>query len=292
MSYAQLKAFHAVAMEGSIQKAAARLSLTQPAVSIHIKNLEKDSGKSLFRRNGHALALSSDGEVLFETTVRMLRAEDDAKMILSSPTRQYRGTLVVGADGPHVALDLIRSFHKQNPDIRVEVIFGNAETTWSNLLNLRVDVAVLAGSPPDPRTSKKTIAKQSLTALLPVSHELANRTEISLDQISDFPLIFRESGSSTQAKLDTAFLATGLAPNPAFVMGSREGVHEAVIRGMGIGFMFSNEVGKDPRITAVPITGFEHINIDELACLKHQRSSPYVDALFACAPDVSEETAS
>ena len=64
MTYAQLKAFHAVAEERSFQRAAQRLYLTQPAVSIQIRNLERDSGRTLFRRGGHRVELTEEGRVL------------------------------------------------------------------------------------------------------------------------------------------------------------------------------------------------------------------------------------
>lgn len=283
MSYAQLKAFHAVALEGSIQKAADRLRLTQPAISIQLKSLETDSGRSLVRRRGHVLQLTEDGQALFEATQRMFRAESDADVILSAPPHQYRGTLVVGADGPHVALDLIARFQIREPAVRIETIFANAEQTWANLLDLKVDCAVLAGSPEDPRVLRQVLARQSLVALVSQAHDLAGAPAVDLRQLCAYPLIFRERGSNTQRKLTHAFLAKKLAVSPALVLGSREAVYEAVVRNMGIGFVFDREAGRDSRVTAVPINGFENANIDELACLKAQRSSPYVDALFACA---------
>lgn len=282
MSYAQLKAFNAVAIEGSFQKAADSLYLTQPAVSVQIKTLEAESGKQLFRRNGHALQLTRDGEALFDSTNRMFRAERDAKSILSSSLHQFRGTLVVGADGPHIALDLIAAFQKRQPAVRVEAVLANAEVTWSNLLGLKVDVAVLAGSPDDPRVSKRPVAVQGLVALLPRGHGLAGRKDVTLERLCAFPLIFREAGSSTQRKLDSALLAEGLSAAPSLVLGSREAVCEAVVRGLGVGFVYDREVGQDPRCFGVKIRGLEKANIDEIACLKGQRSNPNVDVLFAC----------
>ena len=284
MSYAQLKAFHALALEGSLHKAAERLSLTQPAVSIHIKTLERDNAKSLFRRAGHRLQLTEDGAALFEATQRLFRAERDARLILAAPQGQARGSLLLGADGPHVALDLIARFQARTPGIQVQAVLANAEETWANLLELKVDAAVLAGSPDDPRVVKQVLARQGLVALLPRSHALARKRRLRLEQLADQPLIFRESGSSTQRRLAEGLLAQRLSVQPALILGSREAVFEAVVRGLGIGFAYDREVGCDPRLSAVPIEGFDAANIDHLACLKAQRHAPAVTALFDCAP--------
>lgn len=64
------------------------------------------------------------------------------------------------------------------------------------------------------------------------------------------------------------------------MLDSREAVKEAVISGLGIGFLFDREVGRDPRCAGIRIRGFENTNTDMLICLKEQRSNPLVDALF------------
>ena len=112
------------------------------------KPWKKKLEKQLFRRNGHLLELTEDGILLFESTTRLFRAEEEANLILSS-SADFKGTLVLGADGPHVALDLVEKFRTRNPGVRIEVVLANAEDTWKNLLNLKVDAAVLAGSPDD-----------------------------------------------------------------------------------------------------------------------------------------------
>lgn len=281
MTHAQLKAFHALALSGSVQDAAERLSLTQPAVSVQLKALEADSQKVLFRKVGHRLELSAEGQTLFEITRQMFRAEAEARQLLS-PDTQHTGSLVIGADGPHVALDLIAEFRRRHPEVRVETLFANAEHTWLNLLNLKVDVAVLAGSPEHQRVHKQLAARQSLMALLPAGHCLANEAELTLEQLSEEVLIFREQGSNTQQKLEAALAERQLNVQPALVMGSREAVFEAVARNMGVGFLYNREVNQDPRICAVLVAGMQEVNWDEVVCLKNGRQNPHVAAFFDC----------
>lgn len=283
MTYAQLKAFHALALERNFHRAAERLRLTQPAVSIQVRNLERDSSRILFRRSGHAVDLTEDGRALFELTNQLFEAEGKARRLLSASDHDLHRTIHLGADGPHVALDLITALGKREPRIRFRVSLANAETTWENLLSLKVDAAVMANAKSDSRIVAQTISKQSLMALIPAAHELSNRDVVTLEELASCSLVFREHGSNTQRIVDGAFAARRIHVNADLVMGGREGVREAVVRGLGIGFVFDRELAQDPRCTGVKIAGFEDSNTDMLLCLKDQRQNPLVKALFDAA---------
>jgi len=283
MTYAQLKAFHAVALERSFQRAAARLSLTQPAVSIQVRNLEQASARALFRRSGHRVALTEEGRALFAVTSRLFAAEGEAQQLLSGGGEAPAPTVHLGADGPHVALDLIAAVRALAPDVRFRVTLANAEATWESLLGLQVDAAVMAAGKRDPRVVGSLLATQDLLALIPRAHPLARSKRLTLARLAEEPLVLREAGSNTQRRVDEAFAAAGLHIAAAVTMGSREGVKEAVARGLGIGFLFAREAGADRRYAAVKLAGLEGSNRDMLLCLKEQRQSPLVATLFAAA---------
>ena len=282
MTYSELKAFHAVAIEGSVTKASKLLHLTQPSVSTHLKNLVTGSGKSLFRRNGHAMELTEDGRSLFEVTQRLFRAESDAKSILSSNATGFKGTLILGADGPHIALQLIETFRNNFPAVRIKMLLDNAENTWAHLLSLKVDAAILAGAPRDPRVRSKTICNDRLVGLIPRNHVLASRRSVSLEEFVEHPLIFRETGSSTQAVMTELLIDRQLEVVPGLVLGSREAVVEAVARGLGASFLYSREIGMDERYKSIELKGLSHANTSQLACLKKNDANPIVENLFRC----------
>lgn len=283
MTFAQLKAFHAVALERSFHRAGERLRLTQPAVSIQVRNLEKASARTLFRRRGHSVALTEEGQALFTITRRLFAAEGAAQQLLRGDDQGPRPTLHLGADGPHVALDLIAAARSLAPDLRFRVTLANAEATWESLLALEVDAAVMAQVKSDPRVKGTALVTQDLLALIPRDHALAARRKVSLAQLAEHPLVLREQGSNTQRLVDDAFAAQGLTVEAAVAMGSREGVKEAVARGLGIGFLFAREAGQDQRYTTAQVTSLEGSNKDVLLCLKDQRQNPLIDTLFAAA---------
>lgn len=282
-THAQLKAFHAVALERNFHRAAARLHLTQPAISIQVRNLERDSGTSLFRRSGHAVDLTEDGRCLFERTTRLFRAEAEAVEMLRGGQATHAPTIHLGADGPHVALDLIATVRAELPDIRFRVTMANADRTWENLVDLKVDAAVMANAKPDRRVVAHRLGRQDLCLLVPANHALARRKQIGLSEIAALPLIFREPGSNTQRIVDEALARVGDQVSPHLVLGSREAVIEATARGLGLGFLFSREALADPRCVGVSIAGLADSNVDELLYLKDNRRNPLVAALAAAA---------
>ena len=283
MTHAQLKAFHALALEKSFYHAAEKLHLTQPAVSIQIRNLEQNSGRALFRRMGHRVELTEDGLALFELTSQMFDAEVRAQALFSRTQKGLQRTIHLGADGPHVALDLITEVNKHNPDINFRVTLANADTTKERLLALKIDAAVIANVKSDNRLITQTISKQNLMALIPSTHRLSQREVVTMEELVTQALVFREHGSNTQRIVDNAFAVRHLNVNAALVMGSREGVREAVARGLGIGFVFDRELSEDSRCKGVKVEGFEGSNSDMLLCLKDQQHTPLIKALFKAA---------
>jgi len=283
MTYSQLKAFHALAQERNFHRAAEKLFLTQPAVSIQIRNLEQHSERVLFRRSGHSVELTEDGLALFELTTGLFAAENQVQRLFTAPDQRINHTLHLGADGPHVALDLIQAVKGHNPNINFRVTLANADTTKENLLALKIDAAVMANVKTDSRIISETISKQDLIALIPAGHALSDRKTVNIEELATAPLVFREHGSNTQRIVNDAFLRADLHVNAVLVMGSREGVKEAVARGLGIGFVFDRELPKDSRCVGVKVSGFESSNCDMLLCLKDQQKNPLVKALFEAA---------
>ena len=239
MSYAQMKAFHAVVEEGSVMGAAARLSLTQPVVSQHVKKLETESGKQLPRRLGHRFELTDDGRALYS---------------------------------------IVERFRRSEPAVRIELVMGNAASTRVDLIELRTDVAVLAGAPGNDRVHRRVASRRSLVALLPLGHPLAVKKRQSLKQLAQQPLVFREQASSTQDKVLRGFADRGIEAAPEFVLGSRE----AVGRGLGVGFAYGGELGAVRDVAAVPVDGFKDANVDEVICVREQPANPLVSRLLDC----------
>ena len=283
MSYSQLKAFDAVALAGSFSRAAQMLGVTQPAVSLQVAALERAYRTDLVQRSGQGLSLTTDGTALFALTRQMFILEAEIEDFLESAETLQRGHLRFGADGPHLALDLVAQYRKLYPRVTLELVLGNATQTWSALLQSVVDVAILANPPEDPRVGYIPVVKQDMMVLVPRGHAFAKRPDVALRDLAAERVIFREHGSNTQRTLEARLKKMRLALQPVLVVGSREAMIEAVSRKIGIGFIFDQEQNEDPRSAAVPLRDLRGSNRNTLVYLKPRRRRRTVQALIDIA---------
>src|SRR5262245_30415309 len=142
MRYAQLKAFHAVALHGGFSKAAERLSLTQPAISDHIAKLEEFCGAQLFLRTRREAALTDLGRQLFALTERMFETESQIAELLSRARKLEEGNLTIGADAAVHVLPLIKRFRDRYPGVTVKLLGGNSSELLGRLDHFDIDFAV------------------------------------------------------------------------------------------------------------------------------------------------------
>ena len=262
-----------VARLGSFSAAAEKLNITQPAVTLQVKALEEAHDTQLFLRQANKVSLTSAGLELMALTRRMFETEDEIRNYLQDHRTLESGELVLGADGPHVALDLVSRFQQLYPGIHIRLSLGNAAHVWRDLVEHRVDAAVMANPGEDSRIYPVTLATSGMMAVLPKGHVLSERQKVGLRDLAEYPLILREQGSNTRRRLEEVIAREKIQLNPFMELGSREAVKEAVALGMGIGFAFAREIVGDERITAVPIRELQNSNQDTLTVLVKKSSS-------------------
>lgn len=283
MRYAQLRAFDAVARCLSFSRAAEILGVTQPAISLQVAALERGYRTALLERHGSHISLTADGTALFALTRQMFGAEAEIEDFLTSSEKLRRGHLRFGADGPHIALDLVAAYRAAYPGITLELVLGNATQTWAAVQQSVVDIAILANPPEDSRMNYLPLAVQGMMLLVPRGHAFARKKEIALREIGDMPVIFREHDSNTQRTLEARLRKLSLGLNPVLVVGSREAMVEAVSRRIGLGFIFSRETNDDPRSVAIPIRDLKASSRNKLVYLKPRRRRRTVLALIDIA---------
>ena len=280
MNNSQLRAFHTVAQLGSVTKAAEYLHITQPTVSDHIKALEDRYSVKLFDRRGRGVTLTSLGHALLDITRRKFSLEAEAEQLLASAHGLASGTLRIAADGPYLVVDLLGKFQQQHPNIDISLRFGNAKKVLEKVLALEADVAILPDVDEDERLHITAHKQDRLMCIVERGHAFARRRSIRIEEFTGQRMILRESGSYTRNLIDHAFKQAGIHAENSLVIGSREGVREAVACGLGIGVVSESEVGQDRRIHALSIRGADLKVTEYFACLKESRPTPVVKALF------------
>lgn len=285
MSFTQLRAFHAVATEGGFTRGAARLGISQPAVTVQVKALEQAHGVELFRRHGQGAELTEFGREVLRHTRQLFARLDDLEQLLAAAGSLHAGKLELGADGPFAAMDLLAAFVARYPGVRVAMRLGNAARVLADLKGGRTDLAVLNLTGEDDDLYRQELSRDRIIALVPQAHAWSDRGAVTLQELAGAPLILREPGSATRAVLLDALSGLGLVPQVVLELGSREAVREAVLAGLGIGMVFARELVPDERLRRLEITGADLAATVSLVCLAERRELRAVAAFFAVAGD-------
>lgn len=255
MRHKQLRAFHAVALEGSFTKAAEFLCLTQPALTVQVRNLEKEYGVQLFERQAQTVNLTPQGQTLFTLTQQLFSVEQQIKDQLDSSQNTLSGQLRLGTDNPLTAIMLAAKFQQRFPAVEIELAPGNSRQVMQDLVQKKIDLALITDPTDDPRIGCIPLQDTHLHVLVAASPEWKIKTQISLTELQQHPLLAREVNSNTQKLVERIASAQGIELNYQLRLGSRELLKEAVAAGLGIGFIMSGEVGHDPRLHSLRLEG-------------------------------------
>ncbi|MGW0551783.1 LysR family transcriptional regulator [Streptomyces altiplanensis] len=188
----QLRLFVALAEELHFSRAAARLFLTQSALSQQIKDLEGRLGLKLFTRTGRAVTLTTPGQVLLTDARAAVAAVDRLRRNAETQTRRLSGRLVVGSIGAEAAMPhtraVLRLLHDRHPQIHVEVRSLNFIDHVDALIQQEVDVVFLR--PPVPAGIEvQHLVTEPRVACLPTGDPLADQEQITLAQLAHHPVI-------------------------------------------------------------------------------------------------------
>lgn len=280
MNLTQLRSFHAVASSGGFVAGAATLNVSQPTLTAQIKALEAEFGVELFYRRNRRSELSPSGRDLHAITMRLFAEEKEAREFLSAAQGLHAGHLRIGAVGPYHVTEMLAAFNQRYPGITLSMSMGNSSEVQSDLLDYKADVAVLAHIDPDERLITIPYRRHPILVFMPADHRLARRKSLRMQELADVPFVARELGSTTRRAFEAAALAKGIALRTIIEIGSREAIREAVIRGIGIGYVSEAEFIPDARLRAVRIADAEVFTAAHVVVLRERQHSRIIKAFL------------
>jgi DNA-binding transcriptional LysR family regulator len=240
MNRNHLAIFRAVAEAGSISRGAEALLISQPAVSSQVAELETALGAKLFDRLPRGVRLTQAGETLFGYARRIALIEDEAARAMTDLRGLKRGRLAVGASrtiGAYLLPQLLGKFRRQHPDIELAVSIGNTREIHQQVMEHALELGLTEGVVDDPLLDARAFGSDELVTILPPQHPLTRSRKVTAAMVCREPLIFREVGSGTREVVERALARKGLAPTPAFSLGSPEAIKRAVAAGLGVAIM-------------------------------------------------------
>ena len=280
MNHSQLRAFHAVALEGSFTKAASVLHVSQPTLSGHVKALEEGYGVVLFQRGSREVVMTDFGRALFEITQRYFASEAEARRLLLTSVGLISGRLRIGADSPLAVIPQLAAFKGRFPMVEVSLDFSNSREVLNGVLSNESDIGILARIQPDKRLHILPFRDDRLVVFVDRGHAWSQRRSISLRDVADQTLILREAGSTTRAIFERAMLKRGVEPAAVIEMEGREAVREAVAAGLGVGVVCDYEFGHDIRLHKLKVKDAK-LKLTECAvCRRDARTNPAVAAFL------------
>ncbi len=243
----QLRALAAVEAAGSITAAASQLHLTQPAVTLQLRNLQALAGLPLIQRTGDGMLLTDAGREVQRLTARIEAALLDCEASLEMIAGRNSGRVSIGAvsTAKYFVPFAIAAFSKKFPKIDVKLKIGNREAIREALRGYDLDIAVMGQPPADVEVETRLLGKHPHIVVAAAGHALAAKRRLTAADLSDESFITREPGSGTRMLMEEFFRKTRLQGKIGMEMDSNESIKQAVIAGLGIAFISQHTVSHE-----------------------------------------------
>ena len=235
----QLEILQAVARTGSFSRASEPLHLTQPAVSMQIKQLEHLLDMPLFEHSGKKIRLTEAGNETLRSAQYVFRELTNLEQSLANLKGLKGGVLTVSAvsTASVLAARLMAVFRSQNPEVRISLNVINRETLLKHLTENISDLALMGAPPEGYHLSATPFMENPLVIIASAHHPLARKKRIPLARLIEEPLVVREPASGTRRALENFLLDQHLPFRPAMEMNKNEAIKQAAEVGLGVGLV-------------------------------------------------------
>ncbi len=232
----QLKVFERVARRLSFTRAAEELYLTQPAVSMQIKQFEENIGLPLFERLGKKIYLTRAGEELYQLSRKISEQLDEAEHLIEELKGIEGGRLCVTVASTihYFGIRLLAEFCRRYPKVKVSFKVTNRKGLMQQLEDNEADI-VLMGQPPDDQDLKfEPFLENPLVLIAPAEHPLAGKQKIPLSDLQHENFIMREQGSGTRTSVERFFSERNIQINTSMEMNTNGAIKQGVEEGLGL----------------------------------------------------------
>ncbi|KWS37447.1 MULTISPECIES: LysR family transcriptional regulator [Pseudomonas syringae group] len=230
-----LHTFSRVIAHGSFSAAAERLHLTQPAVSLQIRQLEDQLNLKLIERVGKRLKPTSAGTTLLEHIARIEAVVEDALLELSSHASGVAGKVAIGTGATaciHLLPPMLQALRRRFAQLDVRVSTGNTDGILKAVEENRLDLALVT-LPASGRSLHITPLLEDEFLAIFASSQQPIAAEMTPEHLCELPLVVFEAGSSTRLLINEWFLQAGIQVKPVMELGSIEAIKEMVAAGLG-----------------------------------------------------------
>lgn len=283
VTFRQLKVFEAVARHLSYTLAAKELYLTQPAVSMQIKQLEENAGLPLLEQIGKKIYLTEAGHEMYHYARSIARELDEAASIIEQLKGVESGKLeiTVATTANAFATKMLAKFKTNHTGVTISLDVTNRERLLEQLNNNDKDIAIMGRPPKSEGLIAESFAENPLVIVASPDHPLAGKKNIPLNQLQDEIFVVREQGSGTRTAMQRFFDKHNMEITSSMEMNENEAIKQAVQAGMGLGIVSIHTLELElvtDRLVIVDVEEFPIMRHWYLVHLKDKRLPPIAQA--------------
>ena len=237
MNPVHVRTLQEIARCQSFSRAAEALHLSQPAVSHHIRHLERALGEPLLERVGKRAVPTRAGEVLLAHAARAFAELEAARQSLQQLRGRVAGRVAIGTGATastYLLPPLLRRLHARHPELELTVVTGNSADMVSAVAGARLDVAVVTLPVSGPALSVTPLMLDPLVAVASAGRPGRRRRPLTADELARHPLILYERGGTVRRVIDEWFRRGGATPHVVMELGNAEAIKKMVEAGLGL----------------------------------------------------------
>lgn len=262
----QLTVFEVVARRLSYRRAAEELFLTQPAVSMQVKSLEKQLGVALFEQLGKRVYLTAAGQEVLTYARTVTQQLDELEAVLNRMKGLSGGRLriSVATTANYFIPTLLGTFSRRYPEVTVSLDVTNRETLLEQLTENTVDLVIMGQPPAELDAEAQAFMENPLVIVAPPDHPLVPQRRIALARLQEEIFLVRESGSGTRIAMERFFNERGMRLKTGMEVGSNEAIKQSVQAGLGLGLLSRATIEQE-----LALKRLEVLDVEDFPIMRH-----------------------
>ncbi|TCS93877.1 LysR family transcriptional regulator [Hazenella coriacea] len=241
MNYDALRTFVTIVEEKNFTRAAEKLLISQPSVSLQVKQLENELQTRLLERSPKHLQVTPTGEILYQRAKQILKLYEQAKKEIEEYQQTLSGLIRIGASytiGEYILPTRLPSFYQKHPEIEAEITIGNTEQIVQGVRTFHLDLGFIEGHTNYQDLQIQPFMNDEMVLIVSANHPIAQLEQpLKIDDLQNQTWISRESGSGTRDYMVHMIRTWGLKVKNKWVISSNHGVKEMVLQGLGISML-------------------------------------------------------
>lgn len=263
----RLKVFYTVASRLSFTKAASELSISQPAVTKHIKEIENHLNTKLFNRNGTTIQLTESGKTLLKYAEKIRNLYRDLEFDISQLNKEQKGKLKIGASttiAQYILPEILAKFKAYYKEIAIELVTHNTEDISNLLKNRQIDLGIVEGESRSSYFDYEIFKPDEIVLVCKADHLWVNKT-LKLKELYAIDLVSREQGSGTQEFIENQLKKNKIdlkSLNIVMNLGSSESIKNYLLHSEAMAFVSVSTVLQELKNNQLSVLDIKNFSIE------------------------------